>query len=55
MADRNTSIQRDIKTVTRLLQKGGYSYDQSKYIFAEARKKAGLAPPKRKKRAPSTA
>jgi len=48
MAD-DASLQRDIKAVTRLLQKGGYSYDQSKYLFAEARKRAGLSPPKRKK------
>lgn len=49
MANGDASIQRDIKALTRLLQKGGYSYDQSKYLFAEARKRAGLSPPKRKK------
>ena len=50
MVDRNTSqLQRDIQKVARILQSGGYSYDQSKYVFAEARKKADLSPPKRKK------
>ena len=49
MANGDASIQRDIKALTRLLQKGGYSCDQSKYLFAEARKRAGLFPPKRTK------
>ncbi len=49
MANGDASLQRDIRAVTRLLQKRGYSYDQSKYLFAEARKRAGLPPPKRTK------
>lgn len=35
-------MQRDIKKLTRMLREGGYSYDQSKYLFAAARKGAGL-------------
>jgi len=48
MAD-DASLQRDIKALARLLQKESYSYDQSKYLFAEARKRAGLSPPERTK------
>ena len=45
----DSSLQRDIGALTRLLQRGGYSYDQSTYLFAEARKRAGLSSPKRNK------
>jgi len=46
----SSRVQRDIKKLTRMLREGGYSYDQSKHIFAEARKGAGLSPPKRRKK-----
>lgn len=41
--------QRDIRRVAKILRTGGYSYDQSKHLIAEARKAVGLTPPKRKK------
>ena len=46
----DSKLQRDIKKIARLLRAGDYSYDQSKYLFAEARKAASLSPPKRKKK-----
>ena len=46
----DSKLRRDIKKIARLLRAGGYSYDQSKYIFAEARRAASLSPPKRKKK-----
>jgi hypothetical protein len=30
----SSQMQRDIKKLTRMLREGGYSYDQSKHIFA---------------------
>jgi integrase/recombinase XerD len=39
--------QRDIRRVTKILRDGGYSYQQSKHLIAEARKSAGLKAPKR--------
>ena len=41
--------QADIRALARLLTRGDYSYDQSKHLFREARKVAGLSPPERKK------
>ena len=41
--------QRDIRRLAKILRSGGYSYDQSKHLVAEARKTVGLTPPKRKK------
>jgi integrase/recombinase XerD len=35
--------------VAKILRDGGYTYDQSKHLIAEARKEVGLTPPKRKK------
>lgn len=46
----DSTLRRDIKKIARLLRAGDYSYDQSKYLFAEARKAASLSPPKRKKK-----
>lgn len=46
----DSQMQRDIKRLTRLLREGGYSYGQSKHIFAAARKGTALSPPKRKKK-----
>ena len=43
-------LQRDIKRVARLLRAGNYSYDQSKYLFAEARKAVGIAPSRHRKK-----
>ena len=42
--------QCDIRRVAKILRTGGYTYNQSKYLIAEARKTVGLTPPKRKKR-----
>jgi integrase/recombinase XerD len=39
--------QRDIRRVAKILRDGGYTYDQSKHLIAEARKAVGLSPPKR--------
>lgn len=41
--------RRDIRRVAKILRDGGYSYDQSKHLIAEARKSVGLTPPPRKK------
>jgi len=41
--------QRDIRRVAKILREGGYTYDQSKHLIAEARNEVGLTPPKRKK------
>jgi len=41
--------QRDIRRVAKILREGGYTYDPSKHLIAEARKEVGLTPPKRKK------
>ncbi len=41
--------QTDIKHVAKMLRDKGYSYDQSKYLIAEARKQIGLRPPIRRK------
>ena len=41
--------QRDIRRLANILRSGGYSYDQSKHLVAEARKAVGLTPPKREK------
>ena len=35
--------------MAKLLRDGGYSYDQSKHLIAEARRRVGLTPPHRKK------
>ena len=42
--------QRDIRLLAKILQEGSYTYDQSKHLFAEARRRAGLTPPLRKQR-----
>jgi len=41
--------QRNIRRVAKILRDGGYTYDPSKHLIAEARKEVGLTPPKRKK------
>lgn len=41
--------QRDIKRLAKILRDGGYSYDQSKHLIAEARRRVGLTPPRRKR------
>lgn len=41
--------QRDIRRVAKILRDGGYSYDQSKHLIAEARKRVALKPPRRRK------
>ena len=40
---------RDVRRVAKLLRDGGYSYDQSKHLIAEARRRVGLTPPQRTK------
>ena len=40
---------RDVRCVAKLLRDGGYSYDQSKHLIAEARRLVGLTPPQPKK------
>ena len=40
---------RDVRCVAQLLRDGGYSYDQSKHLIAEARRRVRLIPPQRKK------
>ena len=40
---------RDVRRVAKLLRDGGYSYDQSKHLIVEARRRVGLTPPQRKK------
>ena len=44
-----TARQHDIRRVAKILRDGGYDYDQSKHLIAEARKQVGLTPPKRKR------
>jgi len=39
--------QEDAKRVARILRRGDYDYDGSKYLFKLARKQAGLKPPDR--------
>lgn len=41
--------QRDVRRLSKLLRDGGYTYDQSKHLVAEARRRVGLTPPKRKR------
>ena len=45
----NHDRQRDARRVARLLRDGGYTYDQSKHLFAEARRRVGLTPPSRRR------
>jgi len=40
---------RDVRRVAKILRDGGYSYDQSKHLIAEARRVVGLTPPQRSK------
>ena len=40
---------RDVRCVAKLLRDGCYSYDQSKHLIAEARRRVKLTPPQRKK------
>ena len=40
---------RDVRWVAKLLRDGGYSYDQSKHLIAEARRRVGLTPSQPKK------
>ena len=40
---------RDVRCVAKLLRNGGYSYDQSKHLIAEARRRVGLTPSQPKK------
>lgn len=49
MSDSGHDRQRDIRRLAKMLRDGGYTYDQSKHLVAEARKAVGLTPPKRKK------
>ena len=46
---RDHDRQRDVRRVAKLLREGGYTYDQSKHLIAEARRRVGLTPPRRKK------
>lgn len=41
--------RRDIRRLAKILRDGGYSYDQSKHLVAEARRLVGLQPPKRRR------
>ena len=41
--------QRDVRRLAKLLRDGGYTYDQSKHLVAEARRRVGLTPPKRRR------
>ena len=41
--------QRDVRRLAKLLRDGGYTYDQSKHLVAEARRRVGLTPPRRRK------
>lgn len=45
----DTLRQQDIRRVAKILRDGGYDYDGSKHLIAEARKRVGLTPPKRKR------
>ncbi len=50
MAKAKTSDRtRDVRRVAKILRDGGYSYDQSKHLIAQARRVVGLTPPQRKK------
>lgn len=40
--------QRDVRRLAKLLRDGGYTYDQSKHLVAEARRRVGLTPPRRR-------
>lgn len=46
---KNDDRGKDVRRVAKILRDGGYSYDQSKYLIAEARRVVGLTPPVRKK------
>ena len=49
MAKAKTSDRtEDGRRVAKLLRDGGYSYDQSKHLIAEARRRVGMTPPQRK-------
>ena len=41
--------QDDIRRLAKLFRDGGYTYDQSKHLVAEARQRVGLTPPRRKR------
>ena len=41
--------QRDVRRLAKLLRDGGYTNDQSKHLVAEARRRVGLTPPKRRR------
>lgn len=41
-----------IKKITRILRDGGFDYEQTKTIFKEARRRAGIKPKQRPKRLP---
>lgn len=41
--------QRDIHRVAKIFRDGGYSYDQSKHLFDEARRQADPTLPRRKR------
>jgi integrase/recombinase XerD len=41
--------QRDVRRLAKLLRDGGYTYDQSKHLVAEARRRVGLTPPRRRR------
>ena len=43
-----TDLSNPIKEVTKILRKYHLSYDQSKYVFSEARKQARLTPEKKR-------
>ncbi len=49
MGKAKTSETRDVRCLAKLLRDGGYSYNQSKRLVAEARQRVGLTPPQRKK------
>ena len=44
------AADRSRRYVAKLLRDGGYSYGQSKYLIAEARRRVGLPPPSTQER-----
>ena len=42
------NLRRDVRRLAKIIRDGGYTYDQTKYLFSEARREVGLSAPKRK-------
>ena len=51
MPDPGLSKERktDVRRVAKILRDGDYTYDQTKHLFAAARRRVGLTPPERKR------